>query len=253
MAGKSPGFWFFVGDWMKDTELRFCSLFARGLLVDLLCLMFESKERGYLSTPDGSPRSDESIVDAVSGGSQTEKLKALRELEASGVLSRDERGVLHSRRLAKLGELTEVRKQAGSKGGSKQASNTEANVVAKHKANEQQNKGVTDSDSVSVLKKETKQADDDRFPSELNQPDFLAAWDRWRRHRLQKQKPLGSIEEEAQLLDLMRFGAEEAAQIVGFTIRTGAVNLITNGDHRGTRASGGGKGRSSKFAIIGPE
>jgi hypothetical protein len=139
---KSPGFWFFVGDWMKDPELRFCSIFARGLLVDLLCILFEANEQGYASNPDGTPRPDEQIVDAVSGGSREEKLSALAELERSGVLSRDFRGVLYSRRLARLAEVSAARKQSGSKGGSK----TQANL----KQTDKQKRGVSDSVSVSV-------------------------------------------------------------------------------------------------------
>ncbi|NBW17008.1 MAG: hypothetical protein EBR82_54435, partial [Caulobacteraceae bacterium] len=138
---KSPGFWFFTGDWMKDPELRFCSLFARGLLVDLLCILFEAKEQGYASNPDGTPRTNEQIADAVAGGSREDKLAALAELEQSGVLSRDSRGVLFSRRIARLAELSESRKQNGSKGGSKR----QANI----KQNAKQNGGVSVSDSVS--------------------------------------------------------------------------------------------------------
>jgi hypothetical protein len=141
MAKKSPGFWFFTGDWMKDPELRFCSLFARGLLVDLLCILFEANEQGFASNPDGSPRTDEQIVDAISGGDRGEKLAALAELEKSGVLSRDSRGVLFSRRLARLAEVSATRKQNGSKGGSKRQANL--------KQNDKQNTGVSVSVSVS--------------------------------------------------------------------------------------------------------
>jgi hypothetical protein len=145
-VAKSPGFWFFTGDWMKDPELRFCSLFARGLLVDLLCILFEAKEQGYASNPDGTPRTDEQIVAAISGGDQHEKLAALQELEKSGALSRDSRGVLFSRRLSRLAELSEKRKQNGSKGGSKRQ--------AKLKQTVKQNRGVSDSDSDSDSFKE---------------------------------------------------------------------------------------------------
>lgn len=138
---KSPGFWFFTGDWLKDPELRFCSIFARGLLVDLLCFLHEAKEQGYASNPDGSPRTDEQIVDAVSGGSREEKLSALAELEQSGVLSRDSRGVLFSRRVARLAELSNARKQSGSKGGSKRQANA--------KQTDKQKGGVSVSVSVS--------------------------------------------------------------------------------------------------------
>jgi hypothetical protein len=143
---KSPGFWFYTGDWMKDPELRFCSIFARGLLVDLLCILFEAKERGYASNPDGTPRSDEQIVDAVAGGSRKEKLAALAEIEKSGVLSRDSRGVLYSRRLARLAELGQTRQQSGSKGGSK----TKAKRQQGARQRDEQNRGVSDSDSDSV-------------------------------------------------------------------------------------------------------
>lgn len=150
---KSPGFWFFTGDWMKDPELRFCSLFARGLLVDLLCILFEANEQGYASNPDGTPRTNEQIADAVAGGSREEKLAALAELERSGVLSRDSRGVLFSRRIARLAELSQSRKQNGSKGGSKRQ--------AKLKQNAKQNTGVSVSVSDSVS---------DSFSEEIHTP-----------------------------------------------------------------------------------
>jgi len=143
---KAPGFWFFTGDWLKDTELRFCSIFARGLLVDLLCYMFEAKEQGYMCTPSGKAMTNEQIVDAISGGSREEKLAALQELEENGVLSRDSRGVLYSRRLSRLKELTAKRRESGSKGGSK----TQANRKQKSKQKDKQNQGVTVSDSDSV-------------------------------------------------------------------------------------------------------
>lgn len=139
-GSKSPGFWFFTGDWLKDPELRFCSIFARGLLVDLLCFMFESKERGYLVWPDGSPRTNEEIADAVSGGDRSEKIRAIDELEKKGVLSRDSRGVLFSRRMARLGEISQMRSEAGSKPKSKQEQ-----TANKSETNDKQNQGVTDS------------------------------------------------------------------------------------------------------------
>lgn len=149
--GKQFGFWFYTGDWLKDPELRFCSIFARGLLVDLLCFMFESKERGYLVWPDGSPRTNEEIADAVSGGDRLKKLEAIAELERKGVLSRDSRGVLFSRRMARLGEISQTRSEAGSKGGSK----TQAKAKQTDEQTGSNRGGVSDSvsDSDSELNK----------------------------------------------------------------------------------------------------
>lgn len=170
---KSPGFWFFTGDWMKDPELRFCSIFARGLLVDLLCILHEAKEQGYASNPDGSPRASEQIVDAISGGSREEKLAALAELEQSGVLSRDSRGVLFSRRVARLAELSAERKQNGSKGGSKRQANAKQN--AKQNGGVSVSVSVSDSDSFLDKNTHTHTAGD-----EFRKPGWAAdEWDRF--------------------------------------------------------------------------
>ena len=169
---KSPGFWFFTGDWMKDPELRFCSIFARGLLVDLLCILHEAKEQGYASNPDGSPRPDDQIVDAISGGSREEKLSALAELEQSGVLSRDSRGVLFSRRVARLAELSQARKQNGSKGGSKRQANAKQNA----KQNGGVSVSVSDSDSFS---EEITHTHTPAEPDDFRHPGWAA--DEWSR------------------------------------------------------------------------
>lgn len=188
---KSPGFWFFTGDWMKDPELRFCSLFARGLLVDLLCILFEAKEQGYASNPDGTPRTDEQIADAVAGGSREEKLAALAELERSGVLSRDNRGVLFSRRIARLAELSQARKQNGSKGGSKRQAKLKQTDEQTPKQNTGVSVSVSDSVSDSFLEEITTHhtADDEfrkpgwaadewgRFVASWNVTERAARWD----------------------------------------------------------------------------
>lgn len=219
---KSPGFWFFTGDWLKDSELRFCSIFARGLLVDLLCILFEAKERGYASKPDGTPRTNEEIVSAVSGGSIEEKLAALAELESSGVLSRDNRGVLYSRRLARLDELTQKRSKAGSKGGSK--------AQAKAKQNDKQNTGVTVSDSVSDSDTEfththtakVRKGNQPEVPTELAE-----CWSRWIEFRFASDgKSIPPVQAEAILMDLGRRGAEKAARDIDFSIRKDAKSIL---------------------------
>ena len=46
--GKAPAFQFYVKDWLSDPQLRMASLISRGIWIDLLCLMWESSERGKL-------------------------------------------------------------------------------------------------------------------------------------------------------------------------------------------------------------
>ncbi len=47
-ASKLPAFQFYPGDWLKDPAVRSLPLEARGLWIDLLCIMHESDRRGYL-------------------------------------------------------------------------------------------------------------------------------------------------------------------------------------------------------------
>lgn len=257
--GKRVGFWFYTGDWMKDPELRFCSIFARGLLVDLLCLMFEAKRQGELSKPDGSPRSDEEIVDCVSGSDRATKLAALKELINSGALKRDENtGVLYSSRLREIAGITNARSKSGSKGGANTQAKLKQTVKQTLKQSEQQNRGVTVtvSDSVSVSDTdtsihshqeeevsvsieealETLQIDSNPEVSEplltpvINNiaPDLGKAFRRWLcfRHAIDGQW-MPAIRQELVLMDLVRVGnIPKAISDLEFSIRLGAKNIL---------------------------
>jgi hypothetical protein len=130
---------FYPGDWQKDPNLRRATRSEKGLLMDLLCLMFESKERGVLAT-GGVPWADEEIVYAV-GGDPSATLIELTSLVRKGVLSRRNDGALFSRRLVREEEIRQVRSEAGSLGGrptkyQKQNGVTEkSKIKANHKAN----------------------------------------------------------------------------------------------------------------------
>lgn len=225
--GKQFGFWFYTGDWLKDPELRFCSIFARGLLVDLLCFMFESKERGYLVWPDGSPRTNEEIADAVSGGDRLEKLEAIAELERKGVLSRDSRGVLFSRRMARLGEISQTRSEAGSKGGSK----TQAKAKQTGEQTGSNRGGVSDSDSVSDSDINLSLCADDPnglIGRDVICPDWMREWFiRWLDWRWQDsgKKPPATLQ-QTWIMELNGRGQEKALVDLQFSISKQAKNLL---------------------------
>ena len=100
MAGKLPSFQMYPGDWMKDPALRSCSIAARGLWMDMLCLMFECDRRGYLQTASGSPYSLDQLA-RMTGCSTDEVTRMVGELETSGVFSRTAHGTIFSRRLSR--------------------------------------------------------------------------------------------------------------------------------------------------------
>ena len=81
---------------MKDPGLRSVSLEARGLWIDMLCLLFESGRRGYLQHSTGKPVSDEQLA-RMTGSSSELVSRLLQELEDSGVFSRTEHGTIYSK------------------------------------------------------------------------------------------------------------------------------------------------------------
>lgn len=100
---KLPAFQFYPGDWMKDPNLKRCTHAAKGVLIDLLCVMFECEERGVLIS-SGKPWSDDEAAVSVGGHSDVTSL-SLRELMEKGVLRRRNDGALYSARMVRDEEL----------------------------------------------------------------------------------------------------------------------------------------------------
>lgn len=82
---------------MKDPNLRRCSHAARGVWVDMLCLMFECSPRGVLIT-GSSPWSRDDVAAAV-GGNVDVARGCVDELVAKGVCGVREDGALFNRRM----------------------------------------------------------------------------------------------------------------------------------------------------------
>lgn len=112
---KRPSFQFYPGDWLRDTALRTCSVGARGLWIDMICLMHEGSVYGYLKVgskvilPSNLARMVGATLDEIEGW--------LSELEIAGVYSKDEDGCIYSRRMIRDEKIRESRAAGGSKGG----------------------------------------------------------------------------------------------------------------------------------------
>ena len=117
MATRLPFIKFFPSDWMSDPKLRLCSIAARGLWVDMLCMMHaNTSRRGFLEKSAGNSVSQSELARAC-GLRTSEAAKLLAELEAAGVFSKDEGGVIYSRRMVLEQEFREKCSAAGKKGG----------------------------------------------------------------------------------------------------------------------------------------
>lgn len=110
MPGTTWTKWFW-SDWMTDKGLRACSLAARGLWMDMLCIAAEADPPGYVSV-NGNGLDAKGIASIV--GKPVEEIQPLLdELFHSGVYSVNRSGVIFSRRIIR----DEKRRQASAKGG----------------------------------------------------------------------------------------------------------------------------------------
>jgi len=114
--GKIPSLQFYPGDWLKDPAVRSVSFEARGLWIDMLCLMHESDRRGFLQHATGKPVTAEQLA-RMTGCSTDDVSRLLQELYNSGVYSCTDHGVIFNRRMAKDERFRVSRVENGKKGG----------------------------------------------------------------------------------------------------------------------------------------
>ncbi len=92
-----PWMKFYPRDWRGDQALRLVSLPARGLWIDMLCVMYEAKPCGHLIIGD-QPVSDADLARVV--GADVGEVRALLvELLAAGVARKTRGGVIYSKRM----------------------------------------------------------------------------------------------------------------------------------------------------------
>lgn len=113
---KRPAFQFYPADWRKDAALQSCSPAARGLWIEMICLMHECEPYGHLAI-NGTALSDAQAARMV-GFTPKEYRQCAGELEAAGVLSRNAAGVIYSRRMVKDEALRNTRAAGGAAGAS---------------------------------------------------------------------------------------------------------------------------------------
>lgn len=155
---------FWPQDWQRDPALRICGLSARGLWMELMCLAHDGFPYGYVTVNGRAPTVKQ--VGLLVGVSETEAATLLDELETAGVFSRDDNGVIFSRRMVRDKAVRDAASKNGKQGGNPQLTRKD-------------NKGVNPNDKDGVIlqeadiKKERTEAiasdarasGDDLFPS----------------------------------------------------------------------------------------
>lgn len=127
---KLAAFQFYPGDWLKDTALKRCSFAAKGVWIDMLCLMSESDERGVLIT--GNRAWSETEIALAIGGNMDSTVGLIRELLNNGVARKRADGAIFSARMLKDEATRKARSRAGMiSGGNKLLSRQNTNTLQK--------------------------------------------------------------------------------------------------------------------------
>jgi len=109
-----PSLQFYVKDWLSDPGLHACSLAARGLWIDMICVMFSACHRGEL-TVNGNLVAGKMLAKIV-GRPETEITPLLTELHENGVYSVLPDETIFCRRMRREAALSRARAEAGHKG-----------------------------------------------------------------------------------------------------------------------------------------
>ena len=105
----------YPSDWRADQALRICSLAARGLWIEMLCIMHESSKPGLLMINDNPVT--ETHLALMTGASPDQVANLIAELESAGVFSRNREGVIYSRRMTRDQKRAKTARKNGKKGG----------------------------------------------------------------------------------------------------------------------------------------
>lgn len=111
---KRPSMQFYPGDWQRDAALRSCSVPARGLWLEMICVMHQAEPYGHLVV-NGKAVATDTLARMV-GCTPAECKRWQRELEDAGVFSRID-GVVVSRRMVRDEEIRKGRAEGGKLGG----------------------------------------------------------------------------------------------------------------------------------------
>jgi len=115
-TARYPWFKFTPQDWRGDAGLRIVSLAARGLWIEMLCVMHEADPYGHLIGKTGKALTVDDLASVV--GKPVEVVAAcLSELEEQGVFSRTKAQVIVSRRMIRDHNRARKMRENGKMGG----------------------------------------------------------------------------------------------------------------------------------------
>ena len=108
--GKWPALLFYPNDHIRDMQLL--PLAAQGLWMRMVCEMSSNElHRGFLEMPNGQPMLDTDIAELAGKGIKLVR-NCLLIMERIGIFSRDDRGCIYCRRMARETKISQLRRDA---------------------------------------------------------------------------------------------------------------------------------------------
>jgi len=161
-VGKLPAIQFYPADWRKDPGVQALDYFERGVWFEMLLIMHESKNRGFLEIND--KKIEKKMLAKMLGITAKKTEKVLKTLEFFDVYSISDYGVIYCRRMVYDEHIRQVRIKAGKTGGDANASNL-------LKQNDKQNDPPSSSSSTSSTSSKSTEAkaSDSSEPKKLTQ------------------------------------------------------------------------------------
>jgi len=110
----NPWMKFHPQDWRADERLRMCSLSARGLWLEMMCIMHRSEKYGFLLIAGKAPTDTQLAFQVGTTPEQVSQL--LAELRTAEVYSATSSGVIYSRRMVRDEKKSKINAKNGKKG-----------------------------------------------------------------------------------------------------------------------------------------
>lgn len=192
--------WFplYAGDWLTSMDLRLCSPFARGILIDLMAYSWHNNTPGVI-------KESHSDLSLFLHCSEEDFSSAIATLEKRGRIERNNGKIIIKRLQVIAGEQEELHKKAtesGRRGGLKKAEN------------DRENEGSS-SNPLPLKEKKVKESKEKEQKIELPYGEkFKEAWSDWGQFRKEIKKKLTSIAIDRQLKKLAEYKSEETAVAV---------------------------------------
>lgn len=187
-----PWIKFYTSDWRSDPALRMCSIAARGVWIEMICLMHEASPYGHLLV-NGHRPTDAQL--AVLVGMPPDQLSDCKgELEAAGVFSTTKEGVIYSRKMTRMAKKAATARRNGRKGGNPKLSKESENSALDNLPDKAQDKPQKPEARSQIYKRDTNVSPKKRRATSIPEdaivsPDFI---------RIAEDKGVSQQEAEAQ-------------------------------------------------------